>query len=67
MFMTRKRFLEELAKVRNETEERLSQSQRIEHMQRYIDERIRELEREIWELRKQMIPQTNYKAESVNE
>lgn len=67
MFITRKRFLEELAKERKETEERIFQSQRVEHMQRYIDERIRELEREIWELRKQMIPQTNYKAESVNE
>lgn len=47
MFMTRKRFLEELAKVRNETEEHIYQMQRLNEMERNIHERIDRVEQRV--------------------
>lgn len=47
MFMTRKRFLEELSKVQNETEERIYQRQRLNEMERNIHERIDRVEQRV--------------------
>ena len=54
MFMTRKKFLEELAKVRNETEERIYQRQRLNEMERNINERIDRVEQRVWKIEEKM-------------
>ena len=50
MLITRKRFLEEIAKARKETEESIYQNQRLERMDRDIHERIERLEGRMWQL-----------------
>ena len=54
MFMTHKRFLEELAKVRNDTEERIYQGQRLNEMERYIHERIDRVEQRVLKIEEKM-------------
>ena len=54
MFMTRKRFLEELAKVRNDTEEYIYQRQRLNEMERNIHERIDRVEQRVLKIEDKM-------------
>ena len=54
MFMTRKRFLEELAKERNDTEERIYQRQSLNEMERNIYERIERVEQRMWKIEEKM-------------
>lgn len=54
MFMTRKRFLEELAKVRNETEESIYQRQRLNEMERNLHERIDKVEQRVRKIEVEM-------------
>ena len=54
MFMTRKRFLEELAKVRNETEEHIYQRQRLNEMEIDIHKRIDRVEQRVLKIEEKM-------------
>ena len=54
MFMTRKRFLEELAKVRKDTEEYIYQRQRLNEMERNMHERIDRVEQRVLKTEEKM-------------